>query len=86
MESLNPRLCGVEVMSWSMNCPHCITIIVNVFVSASEFVWIALLTARALGSRSLPCRAATGVRNSPVSTAPTVSLNRETERERFKVR
>ena len=38
MESLKPRDCGVEVMSWSVNCPHCITIIVNCFVSASEWL------------------------------------------------
>ena len=44
---------GVDVRSWSVNCPHCMTIIVNWCVSCNSSRWIMVLIRRGLGSGPL---------------------------------
>ena len=46
---------GVEVMSWSVNCPHCMTIMVNWVVSCLSSRWILALIRRGLGKGPLEC-------------------------------
>lgn len=46
---------GVDVMSWSVNCPHCMTIMVNWVVSCLSSRWILALILRGLGKGPLEC-------------------------------
>ena len=44
---------GVDVMSWSVNCPHCMTIMLNWVVSCLSSRWILALIMRGLGKGPL---------------------------------
>ena len=44
---------GVKVMSWSRNCPICVTMCVALVSGTSESAWKTALTSRALGRAKL---------------------------------